>query len=181
MLPILIILIIAISLALDAAAAAMACGANPKFSKQAALLMAILCGLFQYMMTLSGWFFGQTFSTAFMAFKSWLILLIMTILGLKMITEALKTPLTIYTPPLLNLSKLLILAFITSIDALAIGLSLAFWQININLAAIIIGLTAFILALGGGLAGRLMAKILGPKALLIAGAILIFIGVKQFF
>ncbi len=181
MLPIFTILIIAFSLALDAAAAAMACGANPKFTKQTAFLMALLCGLFQAMMTLSGWFFGQSLSPAFMTFKSWLILLIMSTIGLKMIIEALKTPLTILTPPMLNLSKMLILAIITSIDALAIGFSLAFWQIDIKLAATIIGFIAFVLALGGGLAGHLMAKLLGQKALLIAGAILIFIGIKQIF
>ena len=78
----------------------------------------------------------------------------------------------------LNASTLIVLAFVTSIDALAVGVSFAILDIEIIFASILIGSVTFILCLSGVYIGSRYGKIFGDKLEFIGGVILILIGLK---
>jgi putative Mn2+ efflux pump MntP len=73
---------------------------------------------------------------------------------------------------------LLTLSLATSIDALAVGLTFAFFEVNIALASGIIGVTAFLISAIGFLMGRKAGRVLGRRAELLGGLILVAIGLK---
>ena len=73
---------------------------------------------------------------------------------------------------------LLTLSVATSIDALAVGLSFAFLTVNIALASSVIGVTAFIVTAIGFLAGLKVGKIVGKRAEVFGGIVLIAIGIR---
>ncbi len=75
-------------------------------------------------------------------------------------------------------SLLLILAVATSIDALAVGLTFAFLEVNIALASSMVGAIAFVVTAVGFLSGRQAGKLLGKRAELVGGIILISIGLR---
>ena len=70
-------------------------------------------------------------------------------------------------------------AVATSLDAMAIGVSLAFLQVNILLTALLIGLCTFTMTTIGMLIGRLIGPLLGKRAEILGGAVLIFIGAQM--
>ena len=78
----------------------------------------------------------------------------------------------------LSLSTILVLAIATSIDALAVGISFAFLQVNIWLAAFIIGITTFVLSLIAVVIGNRLGDVLEKYAGILGGIILIGIGTK---
>ena len=78
----------------------------------------------------------------------------------------------------LSVRRLFLLALATSIDALAVGVSLAFTDVNILLAAAVIGVVAFVLAMLGGLLGRRLGQLFQRRATLAGGVVLVCIGLK---
>jgi len=79
---------------------------------------------------------------------------------------------------LLSLRRLTVLAVATSIDALAVGVSMAFLQVSIWFPSIIIGIVAFAFSYAGGFLGRRIGPNLGKAAEIIGGLILVGIGVE---
>jgi len=79
---------------------------------------------------------------------------------------------------LLSAKRLLVLAVATSIDALAVGVSMAFLQVDIWWPSVLIGLVAFAFSYAGGIIGRRIGPVLGKVAEISGGLILIGIGVK---
>jgi putative Mn2+ efflux pump MntP len=77
-----------------------------------------------------------------------------------------------------NFIKMLLLAIATSIDALAVGVTFAFFQLNIFVAIIIIGLTTFIISIIGVKIGNIFGTKFKSKAEFIGGAVLVILGVK---
>jgi len=73
---------------------------------------------------------------------------------------------------------LIVLAVATSIDALAVGLTFAFLEVNITLASVTIGVVAFLVTVIGFIAGRKAGKLMGKRAEAIGGIILIAIGLR---
>lgn len=78
----------------------------------------------------------------------------------------------------LSARRLFLLALATSIDALAVGVSMAFMKVNILLASVLIGVVAFVLAMLGGLLGRRLGDLFQRRATLLGGVVLVCIGVK---
>ena len=78
----------------------------------------------------------------------------------------------------LSARRLFLLALATSIDALAVGVTMAFMDVNILFSAAIIGVVAFLLAMLGGLLGRRLGQLFQRRATLLGGAVLVFIGGK---
>ena len=175
------IFLIGVGLSMDAAAVSMTNGmAYKEISKTTMLIMALLFGIFQALMPLFGYFIGGIFSEFICKYSGTIILFILGLIGANMIKEGLshsddseeiKTKLT-YT-------VLFVQAIATSIDAFAVGVGFAAKGCeNIILAVSIIGVTTFIISLVALFIGRKFGNLLGSKAEVFGGIILVLIGIK---
>jgi len=139
--------------------------------------IAILFGLFQTGMTLLGWIGGSYIFVWIEPFDHWVAAILLGFIGGKMIQEGLsdhgEKKIDFY-----SLSVLLVLAVATSIDALAVGLSMAVLQVQILVPAFIIGIAAVIMSGTGFWIGKRFGDHIGSKAEIIGGAVLILIGLK---
>lgn len=125
---------------------------------------------------LLGWFGGSRFAPYIEAFGHWIAFGLLSIIGVKMIYEALneKEERCNYC----SNRTLLVLAFATSIDALAAGVGFAFINVPVITSALLIGLFSFIAPFAGISIGEKAGAKLGSKAELAGGAILIIMGAK---
>lgn len=174
----LFIFLIAISLALDAFAVSVTSGLTVKgFKTRHAFLIGLYFGAFQFMMSYFGWFLGSTVSQYVSRIGPIISFILLSVIGGKMIWNSRS-----YDTDSCNVSlthgRLLVLAIATSIDALAVGVSLAFMDVSIVMSAAIIGIVAFILSVLGGLIGGRLSCVFQKRAELIGGLVLIGIGIK---
>lgn len=173
------ILLIALGLAMDAFAVAISSGYMIKHIKtKNALTIAIFFGLFQAIMPIIGWLSGMTLRNFIAGFDHWIAFGLLCIIGGKMIYESFKLETTENKIDPLNIYVLFILSIATSIDALAVGLSLSFLKVAIALPAIIIGIVTFILSFLGVYIGNKVGHFFEKKIEVIGGLILIGIGIK---
>lgn len=173
------ILLIALGLAMDAFAVAISSGYMIKHIKaKNALTIAIFFGLFQAIMPIIGWLSGMTLRNFIAGFDHWIAFGLLCIIGGKMIYESFKLATTENKIDPLNIYVLFILSIATSIDALAVGLSLSFLKVAIALPAIIIGIVTFILSFLGVYIGNKVGHFFEKKIEVIGGLILIGIGIK---
>jgi len=169
---------ISFSLAMDCFAVSIAGGSTvkkPCFTD--ALKVGLFFGMFQAVMPLVGWALGHSFRNMIESFDHWIAFCLLAAIGIKMLYEAFKKPgdkKTIIT----KFPTLLILSIATSIDALVIGISLAFFNTPIYLSVIVIGLFTFVFSITGYFLGHKIGKAIGKKMEIIGGVILIGIGVK---
>ena len=191
------IIFTAIALAMDAFAVSITKGMTLKsLSKGIAIKIALFCGVFQAAMPLIGWILGIGFQDHIKAIDHWVALILLSILGGKMIYEFYKgrkeekdevndaeievsTTLESDKDELSN-KELTTLAIATSIDALAVGISFAFLDVNIILSSLIIGVITFIICFIGVIAGKKIGGLFKDYAELIGGIILIIIGINIF-
>ena len=175
------IFLIAVSLALDAFAVSVSSGISiPGFGWRQAAKMGLWFGAFQFAMPLLGWLLGTGVSQYIQAVDHWIAFALLAIIGGKMAWEALRSGCGEEDEAVEDLSarRLCLLAIATSIDALAVGVSMAFMQVNIWFAAIVIGVVAFVLSVAGGLVGRRLGCLFQRRAELVGGLVLIGIGIK---
>ena len=149
----------------------------PGFRPRHAVKVAIFCGVFQFLMPLIGWLLGTSVAGYIDAVGPYIALLLLVIIGGNMIRGALKGG-EETAPKSLSLGRLTLLAIATSIDALVVGISMAFTALPIFLSALVIGVVAFLLSLVGGLAGTRLGGLFQKRAAIIGGVVLILIGVK---
>lgn len=174
------VFLIAVSLALDAFAVSVSSGISvPGFGPRQAVKMGLWFGAFQFMMLLIGWFLGTSVSGYIEAVDHFIAFGLLAFIGGNMVWGSLKNgdgeeP----ACPDLSPRRLCLLAIATSIDALAVGVSMAFMEVNILLSAVVIGVVAFCLSVVGGLAGRKLGGLFQQRAELVGGLVLIGIGVK---
>ena len=173
------IILIALALAMDAFAVSVAVGTTGFLkSKRARFRISFHFGLFQFLMPILGWMAGSTISSYIENMDHWLALALLGYVGGKMIKESFDRGPQKYR---LNPSRgwsLILLSVATSIDALAVGLSLAFIGATIWSTAAIIGLITAALSLIGILLGKSVGGLISKRAELVGGLVLIFIGVK---
>ena len=140
-----------------------------------ALKIGIAFGFFQALMPVIGWTLGLTFKDYIMAFDHWIAFGTLGAIGLKMIIESLKTknkkPLEIN-----SIWLILSLSIATSIDALIVGISFAFLQVNILKTIIIIGGITLFISMVGFRMGKSLGSVFGRRAEFIGGLVLIGIG-----
>lgn len=175
------IFLIAVSLALDAFAVSVSSGISvPGFGWRQAVKMGLWFGVFQFLMPLLGWSLGSSVSRYIEAVDHWVAFGLLAIIGGKMVAEALKQGEggAEEAPADLSARRLCVLAVATSIDALAVGVSMAFMNVDILLSALVIGAVAFLLSVLGGLVGRKLGGLFQRRATLAGGLVLIAIGVK---
>ncbi len=168
----------AVGLAMDAFAVSVTSGITIKRPTILnAITIATAFGIFQAGMPVIGWAGGQLFSQAVEGIDHWLAFALLTLIGGHMIYEAIRgddgekksaNP--------LNFFVLIMLAVATSIDALVVGVSFAFLRIPIVQAAVVIGLVTFGISSCGVFAGNRLGQILGHKAEILGGLVLIGIG-----
>ncbi|MFA5367233.1 MAG: manganese efflux pump MntP family protein [Dehalococcoidia bacterium] len=173
------ILLIALALSMDAFSVATALGAaGRQHSRLAVLRLATAFGLFQFVMPILGWLLGRTVVSYIADYDHWIAFGLLAIVGIHMIKEyfdkdakeRLKDPTKGW--------PLLILSIATSIDALAVGVSFAFFDVNIYYAGAVIGIVCFAITAVGMVFGRALSRVLGKKAVLFGGIVLIAIGIK---
>lgn len=174
------ILLIALGLSADCFAVAISAGLSEiRLSFLQQFRIALSFGIFQALMTYIGWLLGRTVVDFVSEFDHWLAFILLVIIGGRMIWESFHHDGNFQRR--LNMSEslpLLILSIATSIDALAVGLSLAFVEVSIGTASLTIGIMAFIVTVVGLFVGRQVGKVVGTRAELVGGLILITIGLR---
>lgn len=173
------IILVAFGLAFDAFAVSISAGTlksceNPR----AAFRLSFHFGLFQFLMPVIGWYIGFQISDYVTAVDHWIAFGLLSFIGIKMIKESFERNEKDRNFNPSKGSQLIILSIATSIDALAVGLSLAFLKVEIFTPSIIIGIITASLSLVGVKIGRKFGKKYSQKAELLGGLILIGIGVK---
>ena len=171
---------IALGVSADAFAVALTKGLHMrKFNLRNASIIAITFGLFQALMPLIGWFLGSQFARYITGVDHWIAFGLLFLVGGKMLWEAFGSHEdTDRDFDRLNFRELLVLALATSIDALAVGITLAFVPVSIIGAVSLIGATTLVLAFLGVVIGRRVGARLGKPAEIAGGIVLILIGTR---
>jgi len=173
------VFLIALSLALDAFAVSVSCGVSVQgFSWRQAVKLGCWFGTFQFAMPLIGWFFGNSISACIQSLDYLLAFGLLTLIGGRMIRDAAKDSEGAQAVTELSIRRLTMLAVATSIDALAVGVPMAFMEVDILLSAAVIGAVAFVLSVLGGLLGRRLGNLFRRRAAIAGGIVLIGIGIK---
>ena len=183
------IILLGVALAMDAVAVGMTDGmSEPKMKLKKVLETAGAFGLFQFFMPIVGYCLGAAFSSYITAVAPMLSFLILAFLGGKMILGCVKELLEKH--PHFEKKKegsslkLFLQALATSIDALAVGVTLLALEGTGTLAlsplfcAVIIGVVTFILSLAAVFIGKKAGALFADKAEILGGVVLIFIGIK---
>jgi len=170
---------LAIALAMDAFAVSISGGVVlKKVTRRHYFRFSFHFGLFQFLMPIIGWYLGRTVYESIAAYDHWIVFALLVFIGGKMIHEALAAlPDELRADPTRGMS-LVSLSIATSIDALAVGLSLAFLNTGIWYPSFVIGLVAAAASLLGLRLGRSPGVLFGKRAEILGGTILIAIGLK---
>lgn len=171
------LLLLAVSLAMDAFAVSI-CGSmvlSPDNRTKGALRFGAWFGVFQALMPLLGYLGALTFRSYIIDYDHWIAFALLAYLGWNMINEATDA---CSIKKSYTTKEMFVLAVATSIDALAVGISLAFLNTNIVVAALVIGVVTFAIATFGGIMGFKLGSAVGKKANICGGTVLIFIGAK---
>ena len=209
------ILLLAVALSMDACAVAMTNGmSNPKMGKKSAVTIGVFFGFFQFLMPLIGYFITGVVANAFLdtfkSISSWVSFALLAFLGGRMILECVKewrsrkktegfceecsvSPAACPIPNKaekkeLQMGQLVLQAIATSIDALAVGVTLQMASLSpMGLALGVwgatgaIGITTFLLSVGAVYIGKAMGDKLADKASFAGGVVLVCIGLKLLF
>jgi putative Mn2+ efflux pump MntP len=176
------IIVIAVGLAIDAFAVSIVSGsAYKQLHVKHALRMAVFFGGFQAVMPLLGFLAGLSVKEYIESYDHWIAFGLLSAVGGKMIYESFKMKSIDEKFDPSNLFVLLILSIATSIDALAIGITLSLITNSIILAVIIIGLVTFVLSYFGVYIGKRFGHFFENKIEAVGGIILIGLGVKILF
>ncbi|WP_148615869.1 manganese efflux pump MntP family protein [Nocardioides rubriscoriae] len=171
--------LIAVGLSADAFAVALGKGLQMRrLSAQGVLALAITFGLFQGLMPVLGWAVATGFSDYVTSVDHWIAFGLLAVIGAKMIWEAFGDDEGDEGDGRVPFVELMVLGVATSIDALAVGISFAFLDVSVAFAAVLIGVTTFVLtAVGVFLGHRAGVRFRGP-AEVVGGLVLIGIGLK---
>lgn len=166
------------ALAADASSVSLVYGSRFKpFCWRHAAIPALAFGLAQGIMPAIGWFGGELIQRFVQTFGHWIAFGILLIIGIKFILDSRKDE-EVETKDILKFGPILLTAFATSIDACAVGFSLALAEEPILLAAIIFAVVTFFCSILACWVGSKLGEKFGPKLLIIGGIILIGIGCR---
>lgn len=173
------IVLIAAGLAMDASAVSLAAAASGFAGDgRAVFRLAFHFGLFQFMMPVLGWFMGVGFVSYFRSFDHWIAFGLLAFVGGRMVLAGARgDEEAIVRDPSRGMTMVM-LSIATSIDALAVGLSLAMMDVNIWYPSLVIGLITGGLSLAAIALGKRMGTLLGKRMEIVGGLVLIFIGLR---
>ena len=170
--------ILAVGLSMDAFAVSVCKGlAMRRITFGKTLVVGLWFGGFQALMPAVGYFLGVQFREKITAVDHWIAFILLGYIGGKMIWDAFHDE-EDTCPAGFNLRELTMMAIATSIDALAVGITFAFLNVDILPAVGLIGLTTFTISLGGVWIGHRFGSRYKNKATLAGGIILCLIGLK---
>ncbi len=176
------LLLLAVGLSMDAFAVSVCKGlAMKKATLKAELICGVWFGGFQALMPTIGFFLGTLFAEAIESIDHWVAFVLLVIIGLNLMKEAFSAEEDSCDGQDADLSvkTMFLMAVATSIDALAVGISLAMvGNVNIFLAALFIGICTCILSAVGVKIGNVFGCRYEKKAQMVGGAILILLGFK---
>ena len=173
------ILLIALAMSTDAFAAAVGKGAamrQPRFID--ALRAGLIFGVIEGVTPVIGWLIGQAAASYVTRWDHWIAFTLLALLGLRMIRAGTRadSPDPADEPRQHGFWNLALTGFATSIDAMAIGVGLAFLDVSIAVVAITIGATTMVMVTIGILLGRVLGRVAGKRAEIVGGVILIAVG-----
>ncbi|MFA6978261.1 MAG: manganese efflux pump MntP family protein [Ignavibacteriaceae bacterium] len=172
-------LLLSFSLVLDAFAVSISTGALIKTRTwRDYFRIPFHFGLFQFLMPVFGWYLGSTIEPLIAEIDHWVAFLLLAIIGGKMIKAAFSKEKEVQASDPSRGISLIILSVATSIDALAVGFSLALLRYNIWYPSILIGIITAVLSLIGLFAGNRLGNKFGNIVEVFGGVILISIGIK---
>ncbi|MBW2654108.1 MAG: manganese efflux pump [Deltaproteobacteria bacterium] len=173
------IIIIAVGLAMDASAVSLAAAAAG-YAKdiRAKFRLSFHFGLFQFLMPVLGWFLGIRFVSYFKAFDHWIAFFLLAFIGIRMIRDGLGTSSVIQKNDPSRGMTMVMLSVATSIDALAVGLSLAMLDVNIWYPSIMIGVITTGMSLAAIKIGTRLGILFGKRMEIVGGVVLILIGFR---
>jgi putative Mn2+ efflux pump MntP len=169
---------ISVGLAMDAFAVSIAAGMSvSNVTPRHVFRVAFHFGLFQFMMPILGWGVGSTFASYVAAYDHWLAFGLLSIIGGKMLLDARSPPEKKRSDPTRGW-LLLMLSVATSIDALAVGFSMAFLRISIVLPCVVIGIVAALFSAAGIIFAKRVLRRWRRAADALGGCILIAVGIR---
>lgn len=172
------ILSLAIALSMDAFSVSICKGLTTKdFSIKTAISCGLWFGIFQALMPLIGYYFGVQFESFITSVDHWIAFGLLFLIGANMIREAFSDE-DDKSSTKNDVKTMFLLAIATSIDALAVGVTFAFLQVDIWKSILIIGVTTFIFSFAGVAIGNFFGSKYSKPASIIGGIILILIGTK---
>lgn len=170
------IVITSIALAMDAFAVSICKGLSiRKIKLKDSLIIGGYFGLFQGIMPLIGFFLAYNFKDFIDSIDHWIAFILLVIIGINMVIESFSKS---EVNNKLDFKTMIMLAIATSIDALAVGITFAFLEVDILLAVILIAGITFIISLVGVKIGSIFGNKYESKAKISGGIVLILIGVK---
>lgn len=177
------IFLLGIALAMDAVAVGMTNGmVEPKMRLGKLMLIALFFGAFQAVMPVLGYYLGAAFTSLVEKIAPWLSFALLGFLGGKMIYDGCKKEEGELKP--VGLLKLCVQAVATSVDALAVGVTLLAVETASSLpfsvwwCALVVGGVTFCLSAAAVFCGKKLGNRLADKAEIVGGVILILIAVK---
>jgi len=175
------IIVIALGLSFDTFAVSLSYGVirNGILFRQASWI-AIVLAVFQGGLAVAGYYLGSIISEALKAVDHWIALGLLSFLGIKMIIEGLRRNVDEDTKDYNSPLVLLTIAVGTSIDAFAVGISLALLSVRIWEAGVVIGAVTFLASMTAIRIGKSAGERLGNKVEIVGGLLLIAIGLKIF-
>jgi putative Mn2+ efflux pump MntP len=172
-------LFIAVGLAMDAFAVSLGIGTNGQArSVRPVFRLSFHMGLFQGLMAFLGWLGGSSIAGLISSFDHWLAFGLLSFVGIRMIKSGFGNGDEAATVDPSRGSTLLLLCIATSIDAMAVGFSMALIGANILWPSLVIGVVTLGLSLFGLLSGAFLGKKFGKRMEIIGGLILLGIGIN---
>lgn len=169
--------ILAVGLSMDAFAVSVCKGLSlGKIKPKHMCIAGAWFGGFQALMPLIGYFLGSFFAEMIEKYDHWVAFVLLAIIGGNMIKESFDKDEKVDSS--MNVKSMLLLAIATSIDALAVGVTFAFLQVQIVPAVSFIGVITFIFSAVGVKIGSLFGTKYKSKAELFGGIVLVLIGIK---
>jgi len=170
--------VLAVALAMDAFAVSLAAGVLlAPVTARHCFRLGFHFGLFQGLMPVLGWLAGMGLRAHILAWDHWVAFVLLTGLGLRMIHEARQEEETLVGDPSRGV-RLVLLSIATSIDALAVGVSLAMIHVDIWVPALVIALVAGIFSVSGVLLGARIGGRWGRRVGILGGLLLLGIGIR---
>ena len=170
--------ILAVGLSMDAFAVAVCKGLSmQKMEWKKAVVIGLYFGGFQGMMPVIGYLLGVQFQDKITAIDHWIAFVLLGLIGANMVKESMDKEAE-ETDDSVSFQSMSVLALATSIDALAIGVTFAFLNVQIVPAVSFIGVVTFVLSMAGVKIGNVFGCRYKSKAELAGGIILILMGTK---
>ena len=173
------LLSLAVGLSMDAFAVSICKGLSVNRVRPKHML---ICGLyfggFQMLMPLIGYLLGVNFRSMIASVDHWIAFVLLSLIGANMLRESFSKDKDENVDASFGVKTMLLMAVATRIDALAVGVTFAFLEVNIVPAVSFIGITTFVFSAAGVLIGNIFGTKWKNKAEFAGGAILILIGLK---